>query len=64
MPGADEKGFSTAMYVGAQTNSTDLLQNQTRRQWKIETIEKGPHATMRIWDASSKIGWSECWLTR
>ena len=40
------------MYVGAQTNPlTDLLQNQTRRQWKIETIEKGSDATIRIWDA-------------
>ena len=51
-PALTEKGFSTAMYVGAQTNPlTDLLQNQTRRQWKIETIEKGSDATMRIWDA-------------
>ena len=50
--GADGKRFFNAMYVGAQTNPlTDLLQNKTRRQWKIETIEKGSDATMRIWDA-------------
>ena len=48
-PELTEKGFSTAMYVGAQTNPlTDLLQNQTRRQWKIETIEKGSDALSLI----------------
>jgi len=51
-PALTEKGFATTMYVGAQANPlTDLLQNETRRRWKIDTIEKGKEATLRIWDA-------------
>ncbi len=51
-PTLSEKGYRTAMYVGAQTNPlTDELQNMTRRRWGIQTIGKGQQATMQIWDA-------------
>ena len=52
MPGADGKRVFNRHVCREQDNPlTDLLQKSNTTPVKIETIEKGSDATMRIWDA-------------
>ena len=48
-PALAEKGYKIVMYVGKQTNPlTNQLQNSSRANFGVETIEKGKKATLQM----------------